>query len=409
MSDELRERFQPLQSGRDGNWDDVLRRAGKRRARRRITLVACVAAVVALAAPTALALRGSIVDFFQSEPAPQPVVLDFAQLDVGAPQGMETEVIAGQARKILEVRGHDGRLLTLYAAPSKKGGFCAFLYQGRGGGGGCLAGYSVPINPTLSIGATTRDGVIHGPVLVWGSVQVDDADSIELRYEGGAVDRQELTRVSKPIDAGFFVFDVRPSHKNENRPQELALLDADGAVLRREPMHFVLPPAAREDGTPAEALLDKARKLISVDTHTGVEAALWVAPTADGRTCHWLRYGLGGFGGGCSEEQSRQRFGLGRSQGKNVVLLWGGPLRPGIRDVEIRYEDGERAEVKAIEGMVLYDIPAEHFPRGHRPFLLVARDSEGREVARQTIPTEDPGSYPCKTPVPIGAGEKACP
>jgi hypothetical protein len=149
--------------------------------------------------------------------------------------------------------------------------------------------------------------------------------------------------------------------------------------------------------------------VISVDTHTGVEAALWVAPTADGRTCHWLRYGLGGFGGGCSEKQVLQPFGLGLSQGKDVVLLWGGPLRQDIRSVEIRYEDGERADVKAIEGMVLYDIPAAHFPRGHRPFLLLARDAEGREVARQTIPTKNPGSYPCKTPVPIGPGAKACP
>ncbi len=406
MTDELYERFAEVGRAGEPDWGDVVRRAGRRNRRRRVTLAACLVAVAALVVPTAVALRGSVVDFFASEPAPKPVVLDFASLDAGAPAGMETGVIAEQTRAVVRKRLANGRVLTVWVAPTKKGGFCA-LY---GHAGGCHPPHFIPVEHGVSIQGPIANGVIRGgPVLVSGSVQLLDAATIELRYEKGDSDRERLIWVSPPIDAGFFVFDVGSDHWNGNRPRELALLDAAGGVLRREPVHFVLPPAMRQDGTPADALLDEARKLISVDTHTGVEAALWVAPTADGRTCHWLRYGPGGFGGGCSEKQLPQRFGLGRSQGKNVVLLWGGPLRQDIREVEIRYEDGERADVKAIEGMVLYEIPAAHFPRGHRPLLLVARDAEGRDIAQQTIPTKDPGSYPCKTPVPIGAGVKACP
>jgi hypothetical protein len=196
-----------------------------------------------LAAPTALALRGSIIDFFQSEPAPQRVVLDFAQLDVDAPRGLETGVIAEQTRKIFERRGYDGRLFTLYAAPSRKGGFCTFL-EGAAGGGGCGPAYTVPVAPAIAIqGPITRDGVIRGgPVVVSGSVQISDGDAIELRYEDGTADRQQLTWVSQPIDAAFFVFDVEPGHWNaDRRPEELVVLDADGRTLRTEPLRFDPP------------------------------------------------------------------------------------------------------------------------------------------------------------------------
>jgi hypothetical protein len=411
MTDELQQRLQRLQHSGDGDWGEVLRRAGKQRGRRRFVMAAVLAGVVAVAAPTALALRGSIVDFFQSDPAPREVVLDFARLDIGAPRGLETEVIAEQTRKILVHRGYDGRVFTLYAAPSRKGGFCTYL-DGVGGGG-CGPAYSVPVAPAIGIRALTPDGAIHqGPAVVSGSVGLDDADAIELRYEDGTADRQTLTWVSKPIGAGFFVFDVEPAHwPRDHQPKELVVLDSDGRTLRTEPLHFgMLRPALdAKTGTPSEALVDQGRKLITVHTHTGTEASLWVAPTADGRSCYWLRYGQGGFGGGCPANAAQRPFGLGRSQGDGVVLLWGGPLRQDIAEVEVRYQDGERDLVRVAGGMALWELRPAHFPRGHRAEMLTARDAEGHTVARQRLETNNPGDYPCKKPVSLGAGVKACP
>jgi hypothetical protein len=412
MTDELHQRLQRLQHADDGDWGEVLRRAGRQRGRRRSVMAAVLVGVVAIAAPTALALRGSIVDFFQSDPAPQGIVLDFARLDIGAPRGMETEVIAEQTRKILVRRGYDGRVFTLYAAPSRKGGFCTYL-DGGVGGGGCGPSYSVPVAPEIGIrGPITPDGVIHGgPVVVSGSVGLDDADAIELRYEDGAADRQTLTWISKPIGAAFFVFDVEPAHwAHDRQPNVLVVLDPDGRRLRTEPLHFRTHPMPDlETGVPSEALVDQGRKLITVHTHTGVEASLWVAPTADGRSCYWLRYGQGGFGGGCPARESERPFGLGRSQGDGVVLLWGGPLRQDIAEVEVRYQDGERDLVRVAEGMALWELRPAHFPRGHRAKMLTARDAEGHAVARQRLETDNPGEYPCKKPVALGAGVKACP
>jgi len=410
MTDHLEERFERIQRPGDGDWADVLRRAERRSGRRRLVLVAALGAVVALGAPTALALRGSLVDFFQSEPAPQRVVLDFAQLDVGAPPGLETEVIAEQTRKILEQPGYDGRAVMLWVAPTRKGGFCMYLDHG---GSGCVPPHSVPVGLSIGIrGPITPGGVIRrGPVLISGSVSLAGADAIDLRYEDGTADRQRLTSVSKPIDAAFFVFDVEPRHWNGNRqPKSLVVVDAEGRALRTEPLHFVLPsPVDPTTGAPKQALLDQARKLIAIQTHTGMEAALWVAPTRDGRSCYWLRHGRGGFGSSCPEKSFFRPFGLVRSQGSGVVLLWGGPLRQDIEQVEVRYEDGERVSVRPVEGMVLYEIPPAHFPRGHRPNLLIARDVDGRELARQTIDTDVYGAYPCRKPVAIGGGEEACP
>jgi hypothetical protein len=50
-----------------------------------------------------------------------------------------------------------------------------------------------------------------------------------------------------------------------------------------------------------------------------------------------------------------------------------------------RYQDGEETEVPVVERFVLYDIPRAHFSDGARPVLLIGRNSEGAEVARQRI------------------------
>ena len=78
------------------DWLDVRRRA-RRRPGRRAVLIAAAALALLIAAP-ALGLHHTIVDFFAAEPAPERVQLTFARLDLGAPKGMATGVIAGQTR-----------------------------------------------------------------------------------------------------------------------------------------------------------------------------------------------------------------------------------------------------------------------------------------------------------------------
>jgi hypothetical protein len=304
MSDLLEARFEPFQEDSPGDWRDVVRRVRRRSRRRRLTIAAALVLVAALAAPGALALRSTIVDFLQSEPAPRHLVLDFARMDVGAPPGLENHVVYEQTRKIFERTLENGRTQTLWVAPTKTGGFCTALTGPHGNGGfGCLD-KPYPVAPTVAVaGPITPAGSIEGgPVLVWGSVGIENADRIELRYEDGAVDAQPLTWVSKPIDAAFFLFDVRRDHwQPGHRFDRLVVRNNEGGALHSEPVAFHGPPAIDpKTQAPAEALQEQARKLIVVHAHTGVDAVLWTAPTKDGRECHWLRYGAGGFGGGCA-------------------------------------------------------------------------------------------------------------
>lgn len=416
MTDLIQERFDHLLREEAGDWDAIRRRVEQRGRRRRVVLIGALVIAAALVAPTALALRGSVVDFFKAEPGSDRAVLNFAQMDVGAPPGMAPNVIHDQTRKVFERRLRNGRLIALWVAPTRAGGFCTHLDLG---GGGCLARpvaehERVAFAPGIAIrGPIERDGTIRGgPVLISGSVSLADASTVELRYEDGGFDRQALTWVSEPIDAAFFVFDVEPSRWNGDRqPSAVAALDADRKVLRVERLPFSPGPFPDpQTGEPAAALQDQARKLIALTTHAGVEAVLWVAPTTDGRRCAWLRYGKSGFGGGCPPKDSATHpLAVGQSQGLDVVLLWGGPVREDVSSIEVRYEDGERARIPVVEGLVLYEIPPRHFPRGHRLELVIARDADGRELARQKRDTKTPGSYPCKKPVPLGHGVEACP
>jgi hypothetical protein len=410
MSDPVEARFEKFRTDSQGDWNDVLRRVRGRGRRRRLMVVGTVVLGVIVLVPTALALRTTIVDFFQSEPAPHRLVIHFARQDVGAPPGLDNRVIYGQTRKILEWKLANGKTMTLWVAPNRRGGFCtAYVEQGRRGGFGCLWEKRPPISPAIGVRGP------KGPVLVSGSVGNDQAETIELHYQDGDVNRQTLTWVSKPIDASFFLFDVPEQHWDKGHQfDRLVLRDAEGQTLHSEALTLRLPTRVDpKTGAPSEALQKQARKLIVVPTHTGAEAALWTAPTADGRTCSWLRYGeSGGFGSRCwARGVDRPALGVAQSQGSGVVFLWGGPVRADVAEIEVRYQDGERAIVPVVEGMVLYAIPPEHFLRGHRPNLLIAHAADGRELARRRQETDVYGTYPCDEPVPIphDFGEKACP
>lgn len=237
MTDQLQPRFDLLQHTRDGDWADVLQRAGKRRSRSRLLLAVALATLVALAAPTALALRGSIVDFFESEQAPRSMVVDFERMDVGAPPGLENRIVYGQTRKVLERRIDDGQVLTLWVAPNRRGGYCTALVGPRHPGGfGCVWADRPRLSPSIEVrGPIKPEGVQGGPFLISGSVGIDDAETIELHYEDGAVVSQELAWVSQPIDAAFFLFDVPRQHWAEGHQYDrLVVRDEDGDELLSE-------------------------------------------------------------------------------------------------------------------------------------------------------------------------------
>src|SRR5205085_1875216 len=153
-----------------------------------------------------------------------------------APPGFTTGVVASQTRKI--VLPDD---VALWIAPTRRGGFCLFV---EGGGGQCDAARTLAFWPTFSIGGdVSQQGVIKsGPVLIDGSTTLDDAASVEVQFEDGSSVSIPVVRVSAPIDAGFFGWEVPADHLRVGaRPNLVVLRDAEGNELRRDSSAFEVP------------------------------------------------------------------------------------------------------------------------------------------------------------------------
>jgi hypothetical protein len=244
--DELGERFANLRHPPDDpDWLEVRRLAPRaRRLRPRFALAVAAAAAIVAAAP-AFGLGGKLVRIFESgEPAPAPIERSFAGLDADAPPGLGTGVAASQTRKIV-LPGN----VALWIAPTSRGGFCLFV---EGGGGQCDTARALKFWPTFSIGGDfSHQGVIeNGPVLIDGSTTLDDAASVDVRFEDGSSVTIPVVWVSAPIDAGFFGYDVPAAHLRVGaRPTLLILRDADGNELRRDSSAFEVPAFRRGPST----------------------------------------------------------------------------------------------------------------------------------------------------------------
>jgi len=392
------------------DWGDVTRRVRRARRHRALTTTAIVAAALVVAVPAALGLHRVVVDFVSAEPAPERVQLDFARLDLGAPKGMATGVIAGQTRKV-PVRSADGGETLVWVAPTRSGGFCLTWEHGPGGcrtraGGGVGASFS---------GSGDENGVTISQVA--GATTRDDADRLELRFADGTSVELPLTWVSAPIDAGFYAYEI-PTGR---RPQELLLYADSGDVIARESFPNPEPLTAFDPATglPRAVVYAERRQVITIETEGGRSITLYSAPSRlhtrgwDGR-CFWLSarggpvdrafYGCGNPGSGAPPIAA----GI---HGGGRPVLFAGAVGEQVASVELRFQDGDAIELPAAEGHVLGELPARHFAPGTRLMLAVARDAAGTEVGRKSFDPNARSTYPCApaNEVDLGLGVTTCP
>jgi hypothetical protein len=217
------------------DWSDVRARGLRLRRKRRMTLAAIAAAAgLVIAATPAFGLGARVIDFFQGEPAPEALKLQFAELNTGAPAGMAPGVIASETRAVLTRELYNGPY-TLWVAPTKDGNFCKhFGRTGRdGGSGGCIDRRITPIY------ANFAQASLGKPILAFGSVTADGATHVELELDNGKSLETELVWVSEPIDAGFYATEVR-----EGKPTAVVARHGDGdeVARRRFPRPVGIPP-----------------------------------------------------------------------------------------------------------------------------------------------------------------------
>jgi hypothetical protein len=238
MTDRLEQllaaRFGELQASTgEPDWADVRRKAHRVAARKRglrLGTGLAAALVAVLAATPAFGLQGQIVQLFSGgEPAPAPVVESFGQMDVGAPPGMAPGVIAGEARKAMEVPLSTGKTWILWVAPTRSGGFCTQF--------GCDRDRQLPFAPGMTIpGSISPQGkILEPPVIFDGDTLIHGATTVKVLFEDGSSATTPVVWVSEPIDAGFFVYEVPQANwQAGHRPTAIVLEDADGKELARD-------------------------------------------------------------------------------------------------------------------------------------------------------------------------------
>jgi hypothetical protein len=333
MTDIVERRFQAVAKLHDdSSWDEVRRRA-RRGPPRRVALLAAAAAAVAVAAP-ASGLHEPIIDFFAGERATDRVLPNFAYMDVGAPPGMATGVIAGETRRVVTVRLSDGAH-ELWVAPTHAGGFCE-LWTGMSGG--CDRLGTVPLSVTYG----------GAPFVVTGHADADYVHSVEARYADGTTEPVDLDWVGAPINAGFFAYEPDRGRV----PDELVGLGANGDIVTAHPIG-----RRTFDGLIADALLDEKVELAAAETRHGT-ARLWGAPTRYEGRCAWVEHlGRRLPAGPCVPKgYGREGVGLRAVEIGGVGFLLG-TAGPRFAPLELRFADGTKRAVETIEGIVFFRLP----------------------------------------------------
>lgn len=202
-------------------------RVARDRSRKRLALVFAVAAMSAAGAVTAaFGVPDPIIDFFSGAPATKDVARSFAELPLGAPPGMDPRVQERNVRRVATFATSAGSV-TLWAGPAAAG-YC-YLFQDQSGGCRRKSGEPGRVDPTLILPASRAS-----PFLIVGNVDSADVDKIVVSYPNGSEENADSVRVSQPIGATFFVFEVPHARWTKGMlPHSVRALRADGSEIAR--------------------------------------------------------------------------------------------------------------------------------------------------------------------------------
>ena len=252
MTDPLRDRFQALDEARDdSSWQDVRRRA-RGRSLRPVVLVVAAALLAVLVATPALGLHRHVVSFLESDPASPEIRTRFEEIDIGAPNGMESGVIGGETRLVKLPGGP-----TISVAPTKAGGFCtdrgcirsptelAAIAERIGDRPGDRDAYRIPVG---------FSSPVAGVEFLEGHVLDRRGEAIVVEYQSGKREEIPFVWVTDPINAGFWRKRIRPEDQLAGRrPKIVFLLDGEGNELARDQVDDIGSPLPSLDGSPKDA------------------------------------------------------------------------------------------------------------------------------------------------------------
>jgi hypothetical protein len=233
--DELRHVLK-AHAGPDGPRERTARSGLRRTRPGLVAAVVAVAAVAAtMAATPAWGLVRNVLPFWNQPHASKSDQLAFAELNIGAPNGMSPDVVSGDTRQVAQ-ETFGGQTRTLWVAPAKDGGFC---YLWSPGGGGCNTGpHQMPLGWS-GLGVPQNLQGSPNPGLEWlsGYVLSPSVSDVAIRFSDGSSIHPTITWVSAPINAGFFAYDVpQDQQSTTDHVTEIDAYDANGNLVKSEPV-----------------------------------------------------------------------------------------------------------------------------------------------------------------------------
>ena len=179
------------------------------------------AALLVVAAASASAPRRTNVTFASAPLGPASTFASIARRATSP-----AIVLAARARRVAVIHWNGDR--PLLVAPTTAGGFCESL-AGPYGGTGCFTGARQ--RNVLDSGLTAD---ASGPIALNGKFFDSRGTRLEVRYEDGRNTVVPIIWVSKPINAGFFVFAIPSAHRRPgHRPLAITLLSESGFQLAK--------------------------------------------------------------------------------------------------------------------------------------------------------------------------------
>jgi hypothetical protein len=225
------------------------------------------------------------------------------------------------------------------------------------------------------------------------------------RVDGDVV-RPDITWVSEPIGAGFFIYDIPAARRvPAHELGAVVALDGEGNLVaedRGRPQYSTGEP-------PAEAVLQERESAVRIETRQG-EAIVWRAPTRYEGRCAWLEFAGRSlaFVPCMPKGYPYGAFSFRFVPTESTVLLVGW-VKESVASVELRFADGDRVVVHPESGFVLYELPLEHLVRGHEASSIISRDVLGKPLHPAFQVGDLGGSRSaCLAPLPL-EGERSGP
>jgi hypothetical protein len=251
-------------------------------------------------------------------------------------------------------------------------GLCKWLATRGGGGGGCSKYPEVFERTPITAGMMGSGS--RAFVTITGAAS-DDVARIEALLSDGQ--RSEV-----PLADNVFLVEL----PRANLPARLIAYDDEDRVINvSRPFHDF---GARGPG-PARG---RATLLLRVAGFGGATAELFVGPSADGGECMYVKTFVdrqhAGLSIGC---HGRHWTGPALQLGTNFPPHFvDGRVRPDIKTVRLRFDDGSKTTLTPTRGYLLWAAPREHLEQQINVVAAEGLSADGSVLARQSLRPERP-------------------